>query len=38
MIPDMIPANEELLAIASNKVDTLLDIMPLLDELGAPAK
>ena len=33
MIPDMIPATEELLAIASNKVDTLLDIMPLLDRL-----
>ena len=38
MIPDMIPATEELLAIASNKVDTLLDIMPLLDRLGAPEK
>ncbi len=36
MIPDMIPATEELLAIASNKVDTLLDIMPLLDQLGSP--
>lgn len=36
MIPDMIPATEELLAIASNKVDTLLDVMPLLDQLGSP--
>lgn len=35
MIPDMIPANDELLAIASNKVDTLLDIMPLLEKLNA---
>ena len=34
MIPDMIPATEELLSIASAIVDTLLDIMPILDEIG----
>ena len=36
MIPDMIPATAELLEIASNQVDTLLDIMPLLEKLGGP--
>ena len=36
MMPDMIPATAELLEIASNQVDTLLDIMPLLEKLGGP--
>lgn len=38
MIPDMIPADETLLKIASAKVDTLLDIMPLLDKIGLSCK
>lgn len=37
MVPDMIPATEELLRVADKKVDTLLDVMPLLEELSRPA-